>query len=406
MLNLVIFSIISISLFSYYFIKKRIDAFLIFSFLIIAFFYPILFFDIIYLYTTQLNVSIKAKILLLFSILFILFFGLVTKRRNNYNIQVILSLEKKIFIFFLVFIEFLIFIIIFIKAGFIFLIYHDKHMMTLLLGKLEPIYHIFSILFIITILSYRIKKLYFFVFIVVLYDILLGFRLLMFVTLLGILINNQNLKIFKFILFGFLGFIAIILIKETRYFTRDISVVIELYKHFIENPGFYLMIFNSESSSISAVFNEVVKHNFLIPPYYYLESFFKIFPFLEMKGYADYFKGVLFGSEGDSFASGMFSVSYSFLGVFTYFIFLLFIVIFLSFYENRLKFNNIIEIRALADSILLAVIFYHVFRSDLMAIIIYIRSFIVFILVIFLLKILLLQFRKQKASYAGNSVLN
>lgn len=394
MLNIFIFFIVVIMIIFYYKIKNRVDVFLIFVVLLIVYFYPILFFDNIYLYTTSVAVSIKAKIILFLTIIFILFSGLLYKTTKIIDIDN--NLNNNLFIGIIVFFSVSIFIITYSKIGLAFLSHHDKGYMTLQLGKLEPIYHIMGILLITTIIRYRVKKFYLLLLLFVIYDILLGFRMLTFVLIIQLLLYYENTKLLKFILFGFFAFIIIIVIKETDYFSRDLDALILLWNKFTKNPFVYIMIFNSESSSISAVFNEIVKNEFLINPIYYFESLLKLFPFLDLKSFSYYYKGVLFGKEGDSFASGMFSVSYSLFGIFSYIIFILIISYILYFYETKFKKIKKIEIQVFGYSVLSIVIFYHIFRSDLMAIVIYLRSFFIFIFIFHIIKILLLQFKKIK----------
>lgn len=189
-------------------------------------------------------------------------------------------------------------------------------------------------------------------------------------------------------LFGGVALAFIVLAKETVYFSL---AAMDVLKGFLDTYGAdglsALSVVNAESASISAVFNETIRQDFSVSPIYLLDSFVSLFPFAsawdyEVTGFATYFKGVLFGPEGDSFASGMLSVGYAvggYAGIAASFLALGMAARFHSL--HRFSPNPLFRSCVAALTATLAVLFY---RSDLVYIAGILRTLIVLALLLHL----------------------
>jgi hypothetical protein len=184
------------------------------------------------------------------------------------------------------------------------------------------------------------------------------------------------------------GVLFLTLIKETAYFSNSIGVVIENILNSYDSEGLsFLSIINVEAASISVVYNQVILYDFSIPPIYLVDCFFSIFPFLDKFGYqgtgfSTYFKGIIFGNEGDSFASGMLSVGYALASYFGVALVLTGLAIWGYIYTYFLSTKIfILRVALVSISTILMVSF---FRSDLLYLFGLIRSIVLVCFMLYL----------------------
>lgn len=155
-------------------------------------------------------------------------------------------------------------------------------------------------------------------------QLLFGGRFLLLIDLCFLLfLSPRGNKRINIMLLGavLLGAFFLVAIKLEYYKLPSISSMYTLAMALLDVNSGALMTANPESSAMAAILIEVVRTDFNIPIIYLVDSLISIVPFLakllniEITGFADYYKGVLFFSEGDSFSSSMFAVAYSLAGV-------------------------------------------------------------------------------------------
>jgi hypothetical protein len=192
-----------------------------------------------------------------------------------------------------------------------------------------------------------------------------------------------------YLLLGFVCALLMIVAKETAYFSKDTIQVLYGFVQSFDNDGLdFLSFVNPESATISAVYNEIVKLNFSVPPIYLFDSFVALFPFTNLIGYKAigfdlYFKGIIFGAEGNSFASGMLAVGYGlggYLGVATCF----FLIGYLGKIFQRMVARSELLNRAIVIAVT-GIMITSFYRSDLIYLVGIVRSLVA---VLVLLKML------------------
>jgi len=303
----------------YYVWKKGVDFFFLAAGACVLYFYPIIFFDEVFFISEGVHhlipVELAARASIVFGIFFLLVIGLFVSP-VRYPVVSYTS-RVKFYANAISFVVFLMMILVVYDNG-LGLQGREKEEVMENLGYFYKLYSISGLVLISMAFATMKPMLLIFAVAVALFDLLFGFRAgvaELFAIYLLTRSPRRGLKNILFLLFGLLGLIILVLIKETSYFYNDISV--DSFLALYDSEGLkFLSAVNIESASISAVYNQIIAHNFSISPIYLADCFFSIFPFLNQLGYqsvgfADYFKGVIFGSEGDSFASGMLAVSYA-----------------------------------------------------------------------------------------------
>ncbi|MFS2015440.1 hypothetical protein ACEN88_02555 [Massilia sp. CT11-108] len=156
-------------------------------------------------------------------------------------------------------------------------------------------------------------------------DLMFGFRSSLATLIAAYFLTRPRMVGWKSVCYLLLGFacaLLMIVAKETAYFSKNAVDVLYGFAQSFDSDGLdFLSFVNPESATISAVYNEIVKSDFSASPVYLLDSFVALFPFTNLIGYEaigfdTYFKGIVFGAEGNSFASGMLSVGYGLGGYF------------------------------------------------------------------------------------------
>jgi hypothetical protein len=257
------------------------------------------------------------------------------------------------------------------------------------LGYLYKLFLVLSALLVSAVCVIGGRVLYLIGFAAVGLDMMFGFRggLAVFIAAFFLTRRQQSgLKSIAYLVLGYLAVIFMIIAKESAYFTRDMSDVLDTFLDlFSDDAVDFLSIANPESASISAVYNEVISHDFSVPMVYLFDSIMSLFPFtgligFEAVGYGSYFKGVIFGAEGDSFASGMLAVAYSLGG---------FAGVAVSFYVLSYlgKLYNSVMVRSapLGQSLLVAVggiMLTSYYRSDLVYLVGIVRSLVVIVILL------------------------
>ena len=225
---------------------------------------------------------------------------------------------------------------------------------------------------------------------VVVFDLSYGFRgMLASSIVLYFLVSNENnfKKIFYRFGLGFLFFVALVVFKVSSYGALGLEELasrlnVVSFSDFLD----LIVLANSESSTISAVFNEVVRQDYSISFSYLLGAFFSPIPLAGAFGapiveFSEFYKSVVFGEEGSSFASGFLAVGYAiggYGGVALIFIFYSFVAILVNRYINSE--NIVFRIMVLVLAIMSLITFP---RSDFVYSFGALRSYLLFVLVLY-----------------------
>jgi hypothetical protein len=382
-------------IFIYYLKKKGIDFFILAAISCILFFYPIIFFDDLIFVSDavySVPVNLGAKISIIIGIIFLLIIGLFIRPIEaaplNYDVQI----------------KFYSYVVAGLVILFMLMIIYDNGIglqgreKTEVMENLGYIYKIYSVLGLILItfaFLVKIRWLIILAFIVAFFDLIFGFRggfaeliMIAFLTTTA----RPGWHNVRLIIYGIVGLMFMILIKESAYFTKNLSVVFDLLFNVYEANGLQILsMANGESASISAVYNQIIASNFSVSLEYLVDCFISFFPLMDKLdfhavGFADYFKGILFGNEGDSFASGGLAVSYaiaSYIGVALSFIMLAFY----GYLYERIKSTKRVLLR-LAFTSIGAILLISFFRSDFIFLIGLIRSIIMICLFLYIILII------------------
>jgi len=402
---MILFIILSL-FFLIYLTKRGMDFYLLFAAVCFVYFYPIIFFDKIsfseYL-PYDLPVNFSAKLMIISGIIFLLITGLfVKKESHSYNSSYFQSNNFHIYLvsFFMIFLM----VIIILENG-VGLQGREKSEVMENLGYAYKLFNIVSCFVIAWANILKRRSLYFLAFLAIVFDLMFGFRVSMGEMMVMYFLSQNKPSIKKIYLWIFLGSLSILLLiiaKNSFYFTKNLGqVFLELYDSLSYSGIDLFMSANPESSTTSAVFNEIVANNFSIPPVYLLDSFLSFFPFLhfagfEPVGFASYYKGVLFGAEGNSFASGMLSVSFalgSYFGVMVAFI----IIALFAYFFNRIQRSDNLLYRTTAMAFG-AIFILNFFRSDIIYMLGLLRSTLLFCFMLFIIRMLLNPFFKKRTS--------
>lgn len=367
-------NILILALVFFNFRKGKISINLLFALSILVYFYPILLFNELIVYSQGLRgyeTSFEARLIIYLSLLVLLLtkpiYIVDNKIISNNNLLI------KTCTYSYVFLGSALAIALIFSHG-ISLGSQSKSEMMANLGYTYKLFSINNIMVIALAFMTRSKWLKLFSLSLCTLDLLYGFRGGLAIFIVGYLLSlgSSSQKFdwsrIRLIMVGIVFVPIMILIKETAYFSKDVfSVVTNLANLSSDDGASILMLANIESTSVSIVFSEVVRSNFNVSFNYIMDSFFAAFPFIDMTGlkiisFASYYKGSLFGQEGDSFASGAFAVSYALGGVVGVFIMLVMILMVARKYRSAMLANSFI-LRLFAYSSTSALIV-TVFRSD------------------------------------------
>ncbi len=321
----VFFSII----FSWYFSKRGVDVFFVFSCVFLVYFFPLIFFDKLVFFAPHavyVDVVSESRFLAVFVICFVLLFGFLRGVRGfrfaDYDFvnSSIFCFYKKFFIVITLFLA----VYLFLKHGFGL----SGRSKADLMGELGYPYKIYALsICFMTLISLmgNSKILVLYSLLLILFEILFGFRsgLAFFVLAYLIFFVNRSGRSFWFagkVVLVFLFLLVAIIAKQSNYFSVNVIDVIDgiVYS---SDFGEVFQSLMGESVSTSVVVNAIVDNDFSVGFSYLGYVVLALFPMagffdFEIVGFADYYKGVVLGSEGDSFASGMVSVGYALGGYF------------------------------------------------------------------------------------------
>jgi hypothetical protein len=316
-----------IVVFLYYAWKKGIDYYFMIASACFLYFYPIVVFEDILFIADEaylLPVTTSAKACIFFGIVFLLLFGLLLKPASysalSYTRRVNFYANTAAFF------TFILMLIIIYENGFGL---HGRSKTEVMenLGYAYKLFNISGIIVMCFAFTTMKPKLLILSVAIACFDMMYGFRggMAELVTIYFLTRPSRpGFASIRLLLLGFLAMVSLIIIKESAYFAKGIGDTTDAFLGLYEVYGSNILsAANAESSGISAVFNQVVTNDFSVSPMYLVDSLVTIFPFMNALGYdavtfASYFKGVIFGSEGDSFASGILPVGYalaSYLGV-------------------------------------------------------------------------------------------
>lgn len=383
--------------FLFYFLKNGIDVFLLLAGSCFIFFYPLIFFNelhlaIDYKYIWQVNTS--ARLIVVTGILFLLGSGLILKK-PALAISASHDAYDDFYIRSITLILFLLMGAVVLKHGFG-LQGKPKAEVMQHLGYFYKLFFIVSYFVIALAVILKRKSLYLISFLAILLDVSFGFRSSIGIMLIMIFLSQDEYSRKKTLLLFSLTPVmlaAIILTKESLYFTKSLTKVfaalVYKYHHFGTE---LLMLVNPESSTASLVFNQVVAKHFSIPISYLLNSFFSLIPFVKKLGvepvaFATYYKGALFGTEGESFASGMLSVSYALGAYFGVALAFITLALFGCLYYKieRIKSPNALLYKA-TSRVFLSIIILSFFRSDLIYLIGILRTVLIISMSLYVLR--------------------
>lgn len=413
-------------MFAYLVYKTSLNNVYVFScFGLLLYYYPILAFDNLIIYNYSLSVDMYSRIIILINFLLIFLFGLFYSRNKNKYLfkKKQYSIEKK-YIYFsrLSFLVALLFSIHFLISGGI---KTSKVESMLNLGYAYKAFQALSIVSFSSACMTNQKKLILCSLIFVITDITYGFRYLIFffifeyIFIVSINLNfrrylqslKNKIKFLFFVLFFVFLSLLIIFLKLSEY---DISqnswvlVMVKIEKLMAENAEYFIGSINPESTSISIVFNEIIKYDFRISMLYLYDSMVSLIPFLPFivdytpSSFDAYYKGYLLFSEADSFASSALGIGYTLFGWPGIFGETIIQITLLQFIFNKyLKSNNIFIKVPLCYCIILLSIYAH--RSDYIYNISLIRSVVLVTICMFLIVFFLMKVNSQSQKICLNN---
>lgn len=401
----------------YYVAKRGIDYFLLAAGMCVIYFYPILFLDRIVFVAVgihSVDVDPGARLSLVLGIVYLLSVGYCSKKipatlSAPVELKTDFVLKKQGSFVAVVMLALMVMLVVQNGLG---LGGRDKSEVMESLGYIYKVYMLLTAILISLTFVLKDRRLLFVSVAAVVLDLLFGFRGGLATFIAAYFLTRTNVRGIRTVVYLLLGIFAALLMviaKETAYFSKDMVEVAIGFSQSLDSGGVdFLSMANAESATISAVYNEIVKNNFSVPLVYLFDGLIAFLPFTNLLGYEavgfdTYFKGVLFGAEGASFASGMLGVGYGLGGYFG--VALCFASIAgLGTIFNRSMAKAGLLVRALIVAIA-AVLLTSFYRSDFIYLAGLVRSLIV-IVVLLALYGLMLRILADKSSASAQDVVD